>query len=75
MRIDSEPIRCRFIRDTPDTKPGRRILDVDGAWRPIRARAGLHDVRIRDVRHGFASRAPALGGGCRSSACRSVTAG
>ena len=27
----------------------------------IRARAGLHDVRIHDIRHSFASRALALG--------------
>ena len=29
----------------------------------IRARAGLHDVRIHDIRHSFASRALALGEG------------
>ena len=35
-------------------------------WSPpssIRARAGLHDVRIHDIRHSFASRALALGEG------------
>ena len=29
----------------------------------IRTRAGLHDVRIHDIRHSFASRALALGEG------------
>ena len=44
-------------------KPGRHMTDIDGAWETIRARAGLHDVRIHDIRHSFASRALALGEG------------
>ena len=39
------------------------MADIDGAWETIRARAGLHDVRIHDIRHSFASRALALGEG------------
>ena len=39
------------------------MTDIDGAWQSIRARAGLHDVRIHDIRHSFASRALALGEG------------
>ena len=39
------------------------MTDIDGAWETIRARAGLHDVRIHDIRHSFASRALALGEG------------
>ena len=39
------------------------MTDIDGACHTIRARAGLHDVRIHDIRHSFASRAHALGEG------------
>ena len=45
----------------PGRKPGARLRDVDGAWRTIRARAGLDDVRLHDLRHSYASRALALG--------------
>ena len=44
-------------------KRGSHMTDIDGAWEAIRARAGLHDVRIHDIRHSFASRALALGEG------------
>lgn len=37
------------------------MIDIDGAWQSIRAKAGLHDVRIHDIRHSFASRAHAFG--------------
>ena len=47
----------------PGAKPGTHMTDIDAAWRSIRARAGLHDVRIHDIRHSFASRALALGEG------------
>ena len=39
------------------------MADIDGAWQSIRAKVGLHDVRIHDIRHSFASRALALGEG------------
>ena len=42
-------------------KPGERLKNVDGIWRSVRARAGLDDVRLHDLRHSFASRALALG--------------
>ena len=45
----------------PGRKPGTRLANVDAAWRAIRERAGLHDVRLHDLRHSFASRALALG--------------
>ena len=41
--------------------PGSHITDLQKPWRRIRARAGLADVRIHDLRHSFASRALALG--------------
>ena len=47
----------------PGAKPGTHIADIDGAWQSIRAKAGLHDVRIHDIRHSFASRALVLGEG------------
>ena len=45
----------------PGAKLGTHMTDIDGSWASIRARAGLHDVRIHDIRHSFASRALALG--------------
>ena len=47
----------------PGRKPGTHMTDIDGAWETVRARAGLDDVRIHDIRHSFASRALALGEG------------
>ena len=44
-------------------KPGSHLTDLQHPWRRIRARAGLNDVRIHDLRHSFASRALALGEG------------
>ena len=41
--------------------PGSHLTDLQRPWRRIRARAGLDDVRIHDLRHSFASRALALG--------------
>ena len=43
------------------TRPGQRFANLNGAWLAVRARAGLNDVRIHDLRHSFASRALALG--------------
>ena len=54
-------------KDSPWVFPGK---DRDGrysgggldhAWQTVRARAGLEDVRLHDLRHSFASRALALG--------------
>ena len=42
-------------------KLGAHLTDLQHPWRRIRARAGLEDVRIHDLRHSFASRALALG--------------
>ena len=38
-----------------------RLTNLDPCWQPIRAKAGLEDVRIHDLRHSYASRALALG--------------
>ena len=45
----------------PGHKPGTHMRDIDGAWQTARARAGLDDLRIHDIRHSYASRALALG--------------
>ena len=42
-------------------KPGTRLSNLNASWLVVRARAGLEDVRLHDLRHSFASRALALG--------------
>jgi integrase len=44
-------------------KPGCRLNELQHPWRRIRAKAGLDDVRIHDLRHSYASGALALGEG------------
>jgi len=45
------------------TLPGARLTDLQPFWQRVRARAGLKDVRIHDLRHTFASTAVASGQG------------
>lgn len=45
------------------TKPGARLTDLQPFWQRVRARAGLKDARIHDLRHTFASTAVASGQG------------
>ena len=45
----------------PGTAAGARMSDISPSWQVVRARAGLEDVRLHDLRHSFASRALALG--------------
>ncbi len=53
------------LRDNPwviaGPRPGKRLSGLNSRWLVVRARAGLEDVRIHDLRHSFASRALALG--------------
>ncbi len=42
-------------------RAGKRLTGLHHYWRPIREQAELHDVRVHDLRHSFASRALALG--------------
>ena len=42
---------------------GKRLSDLQPFWQRVRARAGLKDVRIHDLRHTFASTAVAAGQG------------
>jgi integrase len=43
--------------------PGSRLSDLQPFWQRLRARAGLKDARIHDLRHTFASTAVAAGQG------------
>jgi len=45
------------------TLPGKPLSDLQPFWQRARARAGLKDVRIHDLRHTFASTAVASGQG------------
>jgi integrase len=45
------------------TLPGQPLSDLQPFWRRVRARAGIKDVRIHDMRHTFASVAVASGQG------------
>jgi integrase len=45
------------------TRPGKPLSDLQPFWQRLRARAGLKDVRIHDLRHTFASVAVASGQG------------
>ena len=45
----------------PGRKPGRHFTGLGAAWRRLRVRANLQDVRLHDLRHSFASTALALG--------------
>ena len=42
-------------------KAGSRLACLSSHWRRIRKESGLHDVRVHDLRHSYASRALALG--------------
>ena len=45
----------------PGRRPGAHLTSLNSAWPIIRAKAGLEDVRVHDLRHSYASRALALG--------------
>ena len=45
----------------PGRVPGERMRNLNDPWEIVRERAALHDVRLHDLRHSFASRALALG--------------
>jgi integrase len=45
----------------PGAKPGAHLVNLSKPWRRIRARAGLSNVRLHDLRHSYASVAAASG--------------
>lgn len=55
------------VKDNPwvitGTMPGAPLYDLQPIWQRVRARAGLKDARIHDLRHTFASTAVAAGQG------------
>ena len=55
------------IEDNPwaitGTLEGKRLSDLQPFWQRVRARAGLKDARLHDLRHTFASTAVAAGQG------------
>ena len=57
--------RIPRIAGNPWVVPGRGgnapVSGIAAQWRLVRARAGLDDLRLHDLRHSFASRALALG--------------
>ena len=57
--------KVRRVRGSPWVFPGRppdkAMTQLHTYWYRVRARAGVEDVRIHDLRHSFASRALAVG--------------
>lgn len=49
IHIDGNPYIC------PGEKPGAPFVGLQKAWKRIRARADLSNVRLHDLRHSFAS--------------------
>lgn len=45
----------------PGAVPGRHYVALEKAWRRLRGKAGLDDVRLHDLRHSFASTGAAAG--------------
>ena len=58
--IEQQPFNRHVIHGTLAGKP---IADLQPFWQRLRARAGLKDVRIHDLRHTYASIAVASGQG------------
>jgi len=58
--IERQPFNRHVIYGT---LPGKPLADLQPFWQRIRARAGLKDVRIHDLRHTYASVAVAAGQG------------
>ena len=56
-RVEGVPWVLRGAKD------GSRLACLSHHWRRIRQETGLHDVRVHDLRHSYASRALALGEG------------
>ena len=44
-------------------RAGRHLVNAEKPWRTLRAAAGLDDLRLHDLRHGFASVAASSGMG------------
>lgn len=53
--IQSLPRVANNLHVIPGVRDGARLVGIDKIWVRIRAAAGLHDVRLHDLRHSFAS--------------------
>ena len=53
--------RCPHGWVIPGRRHGTHLVKLGNAWRLLRARADLNDVRLHDLRHSYASRALAMG--------------
>ena len=59
--LEALPRRAGSSWVLPGNRPETHMSGIDTAWRTVRARAWLDDLRSHDLRHSFASRALALG--------------
>jgi len=53
LRSDAVPKGCPFF--FPGDVPGQPVVDLKRFWERMRVQADIHDVRIHDLRHTFAS--------------------
>ncbi len=59
--LDSLPRKTIWILPSTRTESSMTTMTVDQLWYRVRAEAGLHEVRIHDLRHTYASIAMAQG--------------
>jgi integrase len=59
-KMERSPFNPRVIQGT---QPGKPLADLQPFWQRVRARAGLKDARLHDLRHTFASVGVASGQG------------
>ena len=53
--LRSLPRLSNNLHVIPGTRYGAAFVGIDKIWARVRASAGLHDVRLHDLRHSFAS--------------------
>ncbi len=53
--LDQQPRTSPWIFPSPRTRKSVDVTSVGSFWRHLRSKAGLHDVRLHDLRHTYAS--------------------